>query len=260
MTTAPPVDGRRPPRRHPADLHGGLDRAHPGFRLPHRSPLGPRPRLTRRSWRGFRAFGEELRRRRQPLLARSHRAGLHRPRLGCGAGTDLLIAAADGWRGGPRHRHRHDGDHAGAGASERRGDGTRQRRATRRPHRVRAVVDASVDVVISNGVIDLVPDKERSSTRLIGPPPRRAAAGRRCRHPQGSFRGRAQEHRPLDRLNRRSSPGRRARATVGRTRYTDIKQGDLIDTYARSKFEDTRRKAEKYGAMGSTIRATKPPR
>jgi hypothetical protein len=42
--------------------------------------------------------------------------------------------------------------------------------------------------------------------------------------------------------------------------YTDIEQGDLIDTYARSKFEDTRRKAEKYGAMGSTIRATKPPR
>jgi hypothetical protein len=42
--------------------------------------------------------------------------------------------------------------------------------------------------------------------------------------------------------------------------YTDIKQGDLIDTYARSKFEDTRRKAEKYGAMGSTIRATRPTR
>jgi hypothetical protein len=42
--------------------------------------------------------------------------------------------------------------------------------------------------------------------------------------------------------------------------YTEIEQGDLIDTYARSKFEDTRRKAEKYGAMGSTIRATKPAR
>jgi hypothetical protein len=40
--------------------------------------------------------------------------------------------------------------------------------------------------------------------------------------------------------------------------YTDIEQGDLIDTYARSKFEDTRRKAEKFGAMGSTIRAMKP--
>jgi hypothetical protein len=33
-----------------------------------------------------------------------------------------------------------------------------------------------------------------------------------------------------------------------------------VDTYARSTFEDTRRKARKYGAMGSTIRATKPGR
>jgi len=40
--------------------------------------------------------------------------------------------------------------------------------------------------------------------------------------------------------------------------FTDIRQGDLVDTYSRSAFEDTRRKAEKYGAMGSTIRATKP--
>jgi len=42
--------------------------------------------------------------------------------------------------------------------------------------------------------------------------------------------------------------------------YTNIEQGDLVDTYAGSKFEDTRRKAEKFGAMGSTIRATKPRR
>jgi hypothetical protein len=41
-------------------------------------------------------------------------------------------------------------------------------------------------------------------------------------------------------------------------RYMDIKQGELVDTYARSTFADTRRKAAKYGAMGSTIRATKP--
>jgi hypothetical protein len=39
--------------------------------------------------------------------------------------------------------------------------------------------------------------------------------------------------------------------------YVGIEQGNLIDTFARSKFEDTRRKAEKFGAMGSTIRATK---
>ena len=40
--------------------------------------------------------------------------------------------------------------------------------------------------------------------------------------------------------------------------YTDIRHGDLVDTYARSTFEDTRRKAATYGAMGSTITATKP--
>ncbi len=42
--------------------------------------------------------------------------------------------------------------------------------------------------------------------------------------------------------------------------YREIRQGEPVDTYARSKFDDTRRKAAKFGAMGSTIRATKPPR
>ena len=41
-------------------------------------------------------------------------------------------------------------------------------------------------------------------------------------------------------------------------RYIEIRQGELVDTYAHSVFEDTRRKAAKYGAMGSSIRATKP--
>ena len=40
--------------------------------------------------------------------------------------------------------------------------------------------------------------------------------------------------------------------------YREIEQGDLVDTYSRSQFEDTRRKAAKFGAMGSTIRAVKP--
>jgi hypothetical protein len=53
--------------------------------------------------------------------------------------------------------------------------------------------------------------------------------------------------------------GEHARLLVQRA-YTDIAQGDLVDTYARSRFEDTRRKAKKFGAMGSTIRATKPRR
>jgi hypothetical protein len=51
--------------------------------------------------------------------------------------------------------------------------------------------------------------------------------------------------------------GEHARLLVQRA-YTDITQGDLVDTYARSTFEDTRRKAAKFGAMGSIIRATKP--
>jgi len=40
--------------------------------------------------------------------------------------------------------------------------------------------------------------------------------------------------------------------------FTDIRTGDLVDTYARSAFEDTRQKAEKFGARGATIKATKP--
>jgi hypothetical protein len=51
--------------------------------------------------------------------------------------------------------------------------------------------------------------------------------------------------------------GEHVRLLVQRA-YTDITQGDLVDTYARSAFEDTRRKAAKFGAMGVTIRATKP--
>ena len=50
--------------------------------------------------------------------------------------------------------------------------------------------------------------------------------------------------------------GEHARLLVQRA-YTDITQGELIDTYARSTFEDTRRKAAKFGAMGATIRAIK---
>jgi hypothetical protein len=51
--------------------------------------------------------------------------------------------------------------------------------------------------------------------------------------------------------------GEHARLLVQRA-YTDIRQGELVDTYARSEFEDTRNKAAKFGAMGSTISATKP--
>jgi hypothetical protein len=53
--------------------------------------------------------------------------------------------------------------------------------------------------------------------------------------------------------------GEHARLLVERA-YTDIRQGELVDTYARSAFEDTRRKAVKYGAMGSTISGSRPNR
>jgi hypothetical protein len=51
--------------------------------------------------------------------------------------------------------------------------------------------------------------------------------------------------------------GEHARLLVERA-YTGITQGELVDTYARSAFEDTRRKAAKFGAMGATIAAVKP--
>ena len=41
--------------------------------------------------------------------------------------------------------------------------------------------------------------------------------------------------------------------------FERIETGDLVETYARSAFEDTRRKAEKFGARGATIKATKAP-
>src|SRR5205814_1630631 len=40
--------------------------------------------------------------------------------------------------------------------------------------------------------------------------------------------------------------------------FERIETGQLVDTYARSKFEDTRRKAQKFGARGTTVKAYKP--
>ena len=42
--------------------------------------------------------------------------------------------------------------------------------------------------------------------------------------------------------------------------FERIETGDLIETYANSASEDTRRKAEKYGAHGTTVKAFKPGR
>lgn len=42
--------------------------------------------------------------------------------------------------------------------------------------------------------------------------------------------------------------------------FERIETGDPVATYTRSKFEDTRRKAQKFGAHGSTVKAYKPER
>jgi hypothetical protein len=78
--------------------------------------------------------------------------------------------------------------------------------------------DASFDVVISSGVIDLIPTRTPSSR---GSSP--------CSHRAGERHG-----------------------------FERIETGQLVDTYARSKFEDTRRKAQKFGARDTTVKAYKP--
>jgi hypothetical protein len=47
---------------------------------------------------------------------------------------------------------------------------------------------------------------------------------------------------------------------IERHGFERIETGQLVDTYARSKFEDTRAKAQKYGARGTTLKAFKPSR
>ena len=42
--------------------------------------------------------------------------------------------------------------------------------------------------------------------------------------------------------------------------FERIETGDLINTYLHSTFEDTRRKALKFGAYGTTVKAYKPER
>jgi hypothetical protein len=42
--------------------------------------------------------------------------------------------------------------------------------------------------------------------------------------------------------------------------FERIEAGNLVATYARSKFEDTRAKAIKYGAHGTTVKAYRPER
>jgi hypothetical protein len=44
----------------------------------------------------------------------------------------------------------------------------------------------------------------------------------------------------------------------GRRSFERIETGQLVDIYARSAFEDTRRNAQKFGARGTTLKSFKP--
>jgi arsenite methyltransferase len=131
--------------------------------------------------------------------------------IGCGAGTDLLLAAR---RIGPTGRaigidmtdamrNRALSSAAAAGLTNVE---VYLSDATSLP-----IPDASVDVVISNGVLNLVPEKDRAFAEI-----------RRVLRPGGRLqlgdividrvrRRRPPQHRSLDRLNRRPSAGGRAR-------------------------------------------------
>ncbi|TML92813.1 MAG: methyltransferase domain-containing protein [Actinobacteria bacterium] len=130
--------------------------------------------------------------------------------LGCGAGTDLLIAAQ---MVGP------EGRAIGIDMTPAMLD------------RARESADAMglENVELHQGLIESLPLEDGSVDDRLGrrqgrclrrDRPRaqaeRAPADRRRRHPQGGLRGRAQAHRPLDRLNCRRAPVRGARAAVGR--------------------------------------------
>ena len=87
--------------------------------------------------------------------------------LGSGAGTDSLIAAQMVGPNGPRHRHRHDPADARQGAHCGRRDGHHERRVRRGEAERLPFPDGSFDVVISNGVIDLIPDKDAVFAELF---------------------------------------------------------------------------------------------
>ena len=61
-----------------------------------------------------------------------------------------------------------------------------------------------------------------------------------------------EEHRGPAESRARSFTGS-MRGRWSREAYAEIRQGGLVDTFARSKFADARRKAAEFGAMGSTI-------
>src|SRR6266516_6072857 len=80
--------------------------------------------------------------------------------LGSGAGHRLAHRRADGRRAWPCHRDRHDTGDADEGPLRRRRDGRGKRGVHRERGGTLPFPDASFDVVIAHGVIDLIPDKD----------------------------------------------------------------------------------------------------
>jgi ubiquinone/menaquinone biosynthesis C-methylase UbiE len=119
--------------------------------------------------------------------------------------------------------------------------------------------DESFDVVISNGVIDLIPDKDAVFAelfRVLAPGRTDAARGRD--DPEPGQRGGATQHRPVDRLNCRGAAGSSVRHAPRTARIRADRDRTARRYLRRSKFEDTRRKAHKFGARGTTLKARKP--
>ena len=183
-------------------------------------------------------------RRARPRLRRRHGQPRRRPDgrpEGSVTGIDMTPAMLE--------RARRAADELGAtNVRFVEGEAERSRSTTRR-----------FDVVISNGVIDLIPDKDAvfgELYRVLRPGGRMQLADVTIQRPV-SEEGTTQ-HRPLDRLNCRSSAGSRVRrpARAPRLRAHRDRQPDrhlralLVRRHARE--------GASFGAHGTTVKAFKP--
>jgi arsenite methyltransferase len=113
--------------------------------------------------------------------------------------------------------------------------------------------DGSIDVVIANGVIDLVPEKDMVFAEIW----RVLRTGGRVQIADVVI------HRPVPEQGRRNTDlrsgsvvgalleGEHARRLL-KFGFVDIRQGELVDVCTGSSFNDTRRRGEKYYASPET--------